>query len=69
MFNFPTRFCLGSINHEFDATESKEVSLTENANNFLVDYNASEKSDILNIHKYLMVLNNIKRCSCHLVDY
>ena len=69
MFNFPTQFCLGSINHGFDATESKEVSLKGNVSNFLVDYNTSEKSDILNIQKYLMVLNNIKRCSGHLVDY
>ena len=27
---------------------------------FSVDYDAVDKSDILNIHKYLMVKNNIK---------
>ena len=27
---------------------------------FPVDYNSVDKSDILNIHKYLMIKNNIK---------
>ena len=39
-------------------TDAKEVSL--NVYNFSVDYDAIDKSDILNIHKYLMVKNNIK---------
>ena len=28
--------------------------------NFSVDYNSIDKSDILNIRKYLMIKNNIK---------
>ena len=30
---------------------------------FSVDYNSIDKSDILNIHKYLMTKDNIKQCS------
>ena len=60
--NFPTQFYLGSTFN--GAAESREVSLK-------VDYNATDKSDILNIHylmvknntfKYLMVKNNAKEC-------
>ena len=52
--NFPTQFCLGSISNVFSATESREVSLNGNMNDFPVDYNSIDKSDILNNHKYLM---------------
>ena len=58
--NFPTQFCLGSISNGLSNTESKEVSLNENVYDFSVDYNSIDKSDILNIHKYLMTNNNIK---------
>ena len=58
--NFLTWFCLGSIYDEFSATESREVFLNGNVYNFSVDYNSNNKSDILNIHKYLMTKNNIK---------
>ena len=58
--NFPTRFCLGSMSDGFSAAESREVSLNGNLYDFSVDYNSIDKSDILNIHKYLMTKNNIK---------
>ena len=58
--NFATQFCLGSISNGFSATESREVSLNGNVYNFSVDYNSVDKSDIINIHKYLMTKNNIK---------
>ena len=58
--NFPTQLCLGSIAHRFGVTESREVSFKGNVYDFSVDYNAIDKSDILNIHKYLLVRNNIK---------
>ena len=45
--NLQTQFGLGIIPNRFGATESKEVSL-------------KAISDILNIHKNLMVKNNIK---------
>ena len=56
--NFSTHICLGSING-FSTTESK-MSLNGNVYDFSVDYNFIEKSEILNIHKYLMTQNNIK---------
>ena len=54
------KFCLGSISNKFDAFESREVSLKGNVYDFSVDYNTIDKYDSLNIHKYLMVRNNMK---------
>ena len=42
------------------ASSAREVSLNGNVYDFSVDYNSIDKSDILNIHKYLMTKNNIK---------
>ena len=53
-------FSLGSISNGFSATESRKVSLNQNVYNFSLDYNSIDKSDILNIHKYLMTKINIK---------
>ena len=53
-------FCLGSISNRFGACEYTEVSLGGNVYNFSFDYDAIDKSDILNIWKYLIVKNNIK---------
>ena len=58
--NFPTQFRLGSISNEFSNTESTEVSLNRNVYDFSVNYSFIDKSDILNIHNYLMTKNNIK---------
>ena len=58
--NFPIRFYLGSISDGFSATESREVSLDRNLYDFSVDYNSIDKSDILNIRKYLKTKNNVK---------
>ena len=57
-----SRFCLGRISDGFSATESRELPLNENGYDFSVDYNSIDKSEILNIHKYLMTKNNIKQC-------
>ena len=57
---FPTKFCLGSISNRFDAAYSREVSLKGNVYDFSADYSAINKSDVLNIGKYLMVKNNLK---------
>ena len=48
--NFPTRFCFESTS-EIYAAESREVFFKQNAHCFLVK--------LLNIHKYLMVKNNV----------
>ena len=58
--NFPSQFCLGSLSNKFDYVDVEKVSLKGNVYDFSVDYNAIDKSDILNIHKHLMVKNNIK---------
>ena len=60
IFNFLAQFCLGNMSNVFSVIESREVYLKGNVFNFSVDYNAIDKSDILNIHKYLMVKNNIQ---------
>ena len=57
---FQLSFCLESISNGFGDTESREVSLKGNVYDYSVGYNAIDKSDILKIHKYLMVKNNIK---------
>ena len=48
------------MSNAFGATESREVSLKGNVYDFSVSYNSIDKSDILNIHKYLVTKNNIK---------
>ena len=58
--NFPTQFCPGSISNGSGDAEFREVPLNGNVYDFPVDYNFIEKSDILNIHKYLMTNSNIK---------
>ena len=54
--NFPTQFCLESI----IKVKSEEVSLKANFYDFSVSYSAMDKSDIINIHNYLMVKKNLK---------
>ena len=58
--NFPIQFYLEIISNGFGATISREVSLKGNVYNFSVDYQAIDKSDMLNIDKYIMVKNNVK---------
>ena len=58
--NFPTQFSLAGISSKFDYVDVDEVSLKVNVYDFSVVYKATNKSDILNIHKYLMNKNNIQ---------
>ena len=58
--NFPTLFCLGSISSGFSAAESAEVSLNGTVHGFSVNYISTDKSEILHIHKYIIIKNNIK---------
>ena len=51
--------CLRSIILS-DYAESEEVSFRRNMYNFSDNYNAFNKCEILKIHKYLMIKNNIK---------
>ena len=58
--NFPDQFYPGSISNEFGAAGSREVSLGGNVYDFSVKYNSIDKLSKLDIHKHLMVKNNIK---------
>ena len=57
--NFPSQFCLGSISNEFDSDDLNEISFKGNVYDSSVDYSAVDKSNILSIHKYLMIKNRI----------
>ena len=57
--NFPSQFCLGSIPNKFDSDDLNEVSFKEYVYYFSVDCNSIDKSNTLNIHKYLMFKNSI----------
>ena len=54
------QFCLGNISNEFGVIDSREIYLKVIVNDFSVDYDAIDKSDISIIRKYLMVKNNLK---------
>ena len=58
--NFPTQFYLGIMSNKFNYVDEEEVSLKATVYDFLIDYNAINKSVILDIHKYLLVKNNLK---------
>ena len=55
---FSIQSCLESISGGLSAIESREVSLNGNMYDFSIAYNSINKSDILNIHKHLMIRNN-----------
>ena len=57
---FPPQLCLESISNWFSATEFIEETLKGKVNDFSVDYNSIDKSNILNINKFLMAKNSIK---------
>ena len=61
--NCPTQFCLRSISNGFSAIEPREASLNGNAYDISVHCNSIDNSGILNIQKYLMNKDNIKKCS------
>ena len=48
-----------ALSNKFDYVDSEEVSLKRNLRDFSVDYDAIDKSNILNIHKYLMNKNHL----------
>ena len=57
--NFPSRFCFGSISNEFNSQGLNEVPFKGNVYDFSVDHDAIDKSNIFNIHQYLMMKNKI----------
>ena len=58
--NFTTQFYLGSMSNGFGAVKSRKVSLKRNTYDSSADCNAIDRSDILSIHKCLMVQSNMK---------
>ena len=58
--NVPTQFCVKSVSENFDAIDCRLVSLKGNVYDLSFYSSAIDKSDILNIHKYLMVKNDMK---------
>ena len=48
--NFLIQFCPGSISNKLDYYKWEEVSFEGNVYDFLVDYDAIDKSEISNIH-------------------
>ena len=51
---------MGSVSNGFGVIGSRELSLNRNIYDLLVNYNVVDRSEILNIHKYIMVRNNMK---------
>ena len=58
-FNFLPQFSLGSIPNKFDYDDSEKVCFKGNVYDFSVDYDAIDKSNILRIHKYLMIKSKV----------
>ena len=54
------KFSLKSVSKSFTKDEHSIISLNGTAYNFSVDHRSIEKHGILNVHKYLVVKNNIK---------
>ena len=52
--NFPSQFCLRCVSENFVLIKLKK-NLQKNVYNFSVNYNPVSKSEILNIHKDLIV--------------
>ena len=57
--NFQTQFRLECLSNGCSATESRKVSSNGKVHHFSVDFKSIDKSDILNIHKYLKTLRQI----------
>ena len=57
-----TPLCLGNISKDLSVDNMKKTGLNGYVYDFSVDYDAIAVDDILDIHKYLMENNNIKRC-------
>ena len=54
------RFCWGSESKDFTKDKQSEISLNGTVYDFSVDRSSIKKVNILIIHQYLMIKNNIK---------
>ena len=57
--NFPSHFCLGNISNKFDFRWFKRSTLLKKIYDFSVDYDAIDKYNVSNIHRYLMIKYSI----------
>ena len=57
-------FCLGRVSKDFTKDVQSKLSLNATVYEFSVDHSSIKKEDILNFHEYLIVEDNIKKCSC-----
>ena len=55
----PYSLCLGNISKDWTNDNMKETGFNGYIYDFSTDYNAINKSDLLDIHKYLMEKSNI----------
>ena len=54
-------FCQGSVSLDFTKSERSEISLNGTVCDFIsFDHSLFKKENILNIHQYLIIKNNIK---------
>ena len=53
-------FRLGSVSKYFTKVKQREIYLSSNVHDFLLDHSSAEKEDTCNLHEYLLVKNNIK---------
>ena len=53
-------FGLGSVSKDFTKDEHSEYSLNSTVCDFSVNHSLIEEENILNIHQYLMIKNNMK---------
>ena len=58
------RLCLGNISKDWSVNNMKKYGFTGNVYDFSVDYNAITVDSIKDIHKYLMVKNDIVENVC-----
>ena len=54
-----TPLCLGNISKDWSVDNMKKTGLNGYVYHFSVNYDATSVDDILDIHKYLMIKNNI----------
>ena len=54
-----TPLCLGIISKDWSVDNMKKTGLNGYVYHFSVNYDATSVDDILDIHKYLMIKNNI----------
>ena len=53
-------FCIGSLSKDFTKDEQNEISWNDTVYDFSGDHSSIKKEDILNIHQYLLIKNDIK---------